>query len=464
MSKPNVLILFTDDQRFDTIAALGNRVVKTPNLDRLVKRGVAFTHAHIPGGNCGAVCCPSRAMLHTGRTLFHLKGTGGTIPEEHVMMGEAFQQAGYRTFGTGKWHNSPPAYARSFTDGDEIFFGGMADHWNVPVNHFDPTGKYDQVKKKCLAAFSSNEEQIHICDHVHDGEHSSEILADAVVRFIDAYETEDPFMIYTAFLAPHDPRVMPDEFREMYNPDDMELPPNWVPEQPFESGIRHGRDEMLAPYPRTEKNTKKHIAEYYGIISHMDDCIGRILDALERSGKMDETIIVMAGDNGLAVGQHGLMGKQNLYDHSVRVPLMFSGPGLPADTRNDKLVYLLDVFPTLCDLCGIDIPDTVDGFTLEGTLKDSSVSVRDDLYLIFVGTHRGVTDGNFKLIEYVIDGKNTLTQLFDLREDPYETNNLADDVAHADRLAAMRARLRELADEWDDNKVLGQRFWAGMPE
>ena len=141
-SKPNIVFFFTDDQRFNTIHALGNDEIITPNIDRLVANGVAFTHAHIPCGTSGAVCMPSRAMLNTGRSLFHIEGAGQSIPDDHTTIGEALQGAGYRTFGTGKWHNGARAYARSFTDGDEIFFGGMADHWNVPAFHYDPTGQY----------------------------------------------------------------------------------------------------------------------------------------------------------------------------------------------------------------------------------------------------------------------------------------------------------------------------------
>jgi len=136
--KPNILLLFTDDQRFDTISALGSPV-QTPNLDRLVARGTTFTHAHIPGGTSGAVCMPSRAMLHTGRHLFHLDRCGQRIPDDHTLLGEHFQAQGYTCFGTGKWHNSRPAYARSFNTGAEIFFGGMADHWNVPAYDYDPS-------------------------------------------------------------------------------------------------------------------------------------------------------------------------------------------------------------------------------------------------------------------------------------------------------------------------------------
>ena len=127
-AKPNILLFFTDDQRFDTLGALGHPHVKTPNVDRLMARGTTFTHAHIPGGTSGAICMPSRAMLHTGRTLFHLEGAGNTVPDDHTMLGERLQQEGYRTFGTGKWHNGHAAFARSFSDGGEIFFGGMGDH------------------------------------------------------------------------------------------------------------------------------------------------------------------------------------------------------------------------------------------------------------------------------------------------------------------------------------------------
>ena len=138
---PNVLVLFTDDQRYDTIAALGNDAISTPNIDRLVARGTAFTQAHIPSGMHGAVCMPSRAMLHTGRSLYHLDGTGESIPERFALMGETFAGEGYATFGTGKWHNGPRAFNRSFADGGEIMFGGMADHWNVPMCDYDQIGR-----------------------------------------------------------------------------------------------------------------------------------------------------------------------------------------------------------------------------------------------------------------------------------------------------------------------------------
>src|SRR5262245_42450882 len=126
---PSILFFFTDDQRYDTIHALGNRRIVTPAIDSLVDTGTAFTHAHIMGGSVGAVCMPSRAMLMTGRTLYRIQREGQEIAPGQVMLGEVLRRAGYATFGTGKWHNGSGSYARSFSNGAEIFFGGMEDHW-----------------------------------------------------------------------------------------------------------------------------------------------------------------------------------------------------------------------------------------------------------------------------------------------------------------------------------------------
>ena len=152
---------------------------------------------------------PSRAMLHSGRTLFHIDDCGQKIPKEHVTLGEALQNAGYRTFGTGKWHNGRDSYQRSFTDGDEIMFGGMADHWNVPVYHYDPSGKYETELAVVRNPQDQNRIRMRPCDHIHCGIHSSQVLCDAAVKFIEGYDDDNPFFTYVSFLAPHDPRTMP---------------------------------------------------------------------------------------------------------------------------------------------------------------------------------------------------------------------------------------------------------------
>jgi arylsulfatase A-like enzyme len=247
-------------------------------------------------------------------------------------------------------------------------------------------------------------------------------------------------------MAPHDPRTMPEKFKAMYDPDTIELPPNFMPEHRIDTGALRIRDEKLAAFPRDPAEIRRHIAEYYGMISHLDDALGRVVAALARNGQLEKTIIVFTGDNGLAVGQHGLMGKQSLYEHSVRVPLIFAGPGVPVGEQRDALVYLLDIFPTLCDLTGMAIPPSVEGFSLVPCLRDSRHAVRDRLLLAYADSIRGVTDGDFKLIEYASGD----TQLFDLARDPAEMHNLAGQAGFADKVSAMRAQLAGLATAWDD--------------
>jgi arylsulfatase A-like enzyme len=458
--RPNIVFLFADDQRFDTIHALGNEEIHTPHLDRLVARGTSFTHAHIPCGTVGAVCMPSRAMLHTGRTLFHLERSGQQIPTEHTTLGEALRRSGYRTFGAGKWHNGREAYHRSFTDGAEIFFGGMADHWNVPMYNFDPTGQYAAKCPFVPNPQASNEVRYRSCDHIGAGQHSTDLLGQAAVEFINSYDGEAPFFMYVAFLAPHDPRTMPRQYLEMYDPNNVSLPPSFLAEHPFDNGALRIRDELLAPFPRTPEAVQQHTAEYYAMITHLDAQVGRVLAALEDKGVMDNTIIVYAADNGLAVGRHGLFGKQNCYDHSVRVPLIFAGPGIPANRRVDAFAYLLDVFPTLCELTDTPVPASVEGKSLSQVVAGSETEVRDTLYFAYAHTQRAVRDRCYKLIEYVTQGCHHTTQLFNLEADPWELHNLAGEPEHQQALGGLRQEMLRYRQSWGDvDSEWGRQFW-----
>ncbi|MCF6177114.1 MAG: sulfatase-like hydrolase/transferase [Victivallaceae bacterium] len=460
--QPNIVLLFTDDQRFDMVNAIGDKNIITPNLDRLVAMGTTFTHAHIPGGTCPAVCMPSRAMLHSGRTLFHLDASGTSIPETDLTLGETLRSNGYYSFGCGKWHNGGESFNRSFDDGAEIYFGGMCDHWNVPAYNFDPTGKYDKTIPRCPDPMAGKEVIQQPCDHISAGVHSSDLLADCSVDFIREYNREQPFFLYTAFLAPHDPRVMPEEYLAMYELDNIPLPENFMGGHPFNNGELHIRDEMLADFPRTPDEVREHIMDYYAMITHLDVQVGRIMAALEEKGELANTIIIMAGDNGLAVGQHGLMGKQNLYEHSVRVPLICAGPGIQCNKQSNAAVYLLDIYPTICETLGITAPENVEGTSFASAFQGEAIG-RDYLYLAYKDCQRGVSDLKYKLIEYVVDGKNTMTQLFDLKNDPYELNNLADRPEQATKLAELRVQLVEMSKELDDHQPeLGETFWQAM--
>ncbi len=430
----NVLVLYSDDQQWDTIGALGHPVVKTPNLDRLVKRGFVFRNHYVMGAMGGAVCIPSRAMFHSGRSLWRVANDMSGVP----LWGELVQQAGYQTFATGKWHNGPESLLRSFKAGKAIFLGGMSDHFAVPVQDILPDGRLSEkyVGRKF----------------------SSQLFADAAIEFLEKRDRSRPFFLYVAFTAPHDPRTPPAEFAKMYAPNSIPLPKNFLPQHPFDTGEMWGRDEMLAPHPRTPEVVRQHLADYYGMISHMDQQIGRVLQALANTGDEPETLLVFAGDNGLAVGQHGLLGKQNLYEHSGRTPLVFAGPGIPSG-RSDALVYLHDILPTVCELVGLSLPEGIDGKSLVPVIRGQKQQVREFVFTAYRNLQRAVREPRWKLIKYHIGGVKT-TQLFDLETDPWETNNLADDPACAEHRKRLEARLekarREAGDPVDFENVGGK--------
>ncbi len=425
--KPNILFILTDDQRFDTIGALGNDEINTPTMDSLVKNGVTFTHASIMGSMSGAVCMPSRAQIMSGRTLFHAPHDLA----DTLTFPEVLQDAGYTTYGIGKWHNQPSSFARGFTGGAKIFFGGMSEHRKVPVNDFDPTGEYPKEK-------------------VYVGEKfSSELFSDSAVDFLDNYDDDKPFFLYVPYTAPHDPRTPPQKYRDMYKSSEIGVPENLMPEHPFDNGEMKIRDEQLAPWPRTSDVIQQHIAEYYGMLSHLDYEIGRVLSSLDKNGFAKDTIIIFAGDNGLALGQHGLMGKQSLYDHSIRVPLIITGPNIPKGEKTDALCYLLDLFPTICDMTGLSVPDSVEGKSLMPLVNGNAKGIRDNHYYAYKDIHRAVRNDQHKLVEYSVNGVRT-TQLFDLDKDPHEMDNIADDPKNSKTLEILRNELAKWQKEIDD--------------
>ncbi|MBL8174781.1 MAG: sulfatase-like hydrolase/transferase [Bryobacterales bacterium] len=427
--KPNFIVLYTDDQRFDTIRALGNREVHTPNMDRLAKQGVAFTSAYIMGGTQGAVCVPSRAMLMTGQSLFRAARNTGSTPGDKSEPGpfhlfpEVLRENGYRTFATGKWHNGPKLFARAFGGGGNIFFGGMGDQLKMPVQDFDPSGAYPKTAIR------------------PSGKFASELFADTAVEFLGRDRSEQPFLLYCAFTSPHDPRMAPKQFADLYSPEKVSLPKNFLPEHGFDNGELKVRDELLAPHPRTPAAVKEHLAAYYAMVSEVDHQIGRILDALERSPHAANTYVVFAGDNGLAVGQHGLFGKQSVYDHSVHVPLIVKGPGIAANRRCDAFVYLFDIAPTIYEWAGIAKPATVDGESLAPMLKNPRKQSRESMFYAYRHFQRAVRTRDWKLIRYTVNGKETI-QLFHMAKDPGETTDLAGRPEYSEQKEKLLAELK----------------------
>jgi arylsulfatase A-like enzyme len=338
----------------------------------------------------------------------------------------------------------------------------MWDHWNVPTCRYDPTGEYDNVINFVVDFYSDNHPQAQHCDEFDPGKHSSTLLTDAAIDLLEKNKgNKDPFFMYLAYLAPHDPRTMPDEFRQMYNPDDIKLPPNFQKLIDTNYPLMVHRDEHLASYPREEGEIKRHIAEYFAMITHLDYEIGRLLKALRESGEEEDTIIVFTGDNGLAVGQHGWLGKEDIYEHGVRIPLIMAGPGIAKNSKNEAFVYLYDVFPTLCELTGINTPDSVDGKSFAKLLDgEHGESFRDELYLIFDNFVRGIKNEEYKLIEYRNGDEegDKWTFLYDLKNDPWEKENLAE--KESEKVDELRQRMLCHRDNWEEQThPWGVDFW-----
>ncbi len=423
--KPNILILLADDQRADAIGCSGNQQIKTPNIDGLAANGLRFTNSYVMGGHHGAISAPSRAMLLSGKNLFNVydKLEGVKTMPMH------FEENGYVTFGTGKWHNERSAFEASFQNGMNVFLGGMADHFNIPVAYLEADVKLSGPEKKG---------------------YSTDLFAGAAIDFIKEYASGDrknPFFCYVAFTVPHDPYSPRTDYIDRYSPDSMTLPGNFMPLHPFAFDDLLVRDENLLPWPRPPEKVREALADYYGLITHLDDKIGEIINSLKNNGLFDNTIIVYAADNGLAIGSHGLLGKQNLYEHSMKVPLIITGPGIPEGKVSDALVYLFDIYPTLAEVCSLPSPEGIDGKTLVPVISGQSDEVRSSLFTVYRTTVRAVRTKEWKLIRYP---ERDYTQLFNLVNDPLELNNLAGVDGYDPRVEDMMRLMQEWQEEVND--------------
>ena len=405
-ARPNILHIHADDHRADGLGALGAKGLITPNLDSLVARGMTFTRAYTQGSMIGAVCTPSRTMMLTGRSWQRIPGAPSALPgatDPATFLPSVLAAAGYRTWHMGKGGNA-------FTAGVNAFQTSIIDDARSADNP------------------------------ATDRAHASSRLADRTIAFLKEHAARKdgaPFYAYLAPPVPHDPRSAEPRFHAMYEPSRITLSPAFMPLHPWDNGEMTVRDERLAPWPRTEEDTRRQTADYYACVTGLDHHVGRIFAALKESGQWEDTVIVFSGDNGLSLGEHGLFGKQNLYEFGgMHVPLVIAGPGIPHG-RTAAFTYLMDLFPTFTSLAGAKAPEGIDGRDLTPVIRGRSKAVREACYLGYRDCMRSVSDGRWKLIRYPLVDR---TQLFDLEKDPHELTNLADQPAHA----ATRKRLQDL--------------------
>ena len=448
VEKPNILFIFTDDQAYHTIHALGENEIFTPHLDSLAASGVSFTNAFNMGSWQGAVCTASRTMLMTGLPLWDAQRSEKNLDNLIATTGlwvQHLKKAGYETYISGKWQGKTDVHAIF----DHVLHAGTAGPSQTPEGYNRPLSPRDTLWTPWNEKFGG---------FWKGGKHWSEVLADdARVYFDEVVKKEAPFFMYLSFNAPHDPRQAPKEFIDRYPLDKISLPANYLDDYPYKEKIGSGvdsRDEKLAPFPRTPYAVKKNIQEYYAIISHMDEQIGKILSALSKSSRTN-TYVFFASDHGLAVGHHGLMGKQNMFDHSIRVPVIVTGPGIPKGEKRDQQIYLQDIMATTYELAGIKKPEHVYFNSVLPIIKSKKSSAYREIYGGYMNLQRMVRTERYKLIVYPEAPK---VLLFDLEKDPDEMKDVSDQASYKKILNDLKTRLirqqQQLNDTLDLAKVL----------
>jgi arylsulfatase A-like enzyme len=467
--RPNILFILVDDQSpFDLRAYDPTSKLETPVIDSLAARGVVFDAAYHMGSFSGAVCTPSRHMIMTGRSVWHLpigpgqkkgKAAGDDFQRrcpddiEDYVLASVFNAAGYDTMRTCKQGNSYEGANKKFT-----------------VRH-------DATKREGTA------------------EGGSAWHAERVLEFLEEREAShdtDPFLIYYGFSHPHDTRDGTPELLAKYgsvnhtdqsqpprlDPKQPPLPSNWLPKHPFDNTEMSVRDEVAVSgvwKRRDEATIRNELGREFACSENIDIQIGRVLDRLRAMGELDNTWIVYTADHGMAIGRHGLQGKQNLYEPTWRVPLIVAGPHVAGGRRVTGNVYLADVLATLCDMAGIEPPKTNEGKSFLPVVTGETPEIRDVLYGVYSGGAkpgiRSVRKGDWKLIKYESPGGGLVTQLFNLKDNPEEfltehhdpavtavshatpkphQKNLADDPAHAAKRAEMEALLLAEMQRHDD--------------
>ena len=451
--RPNILFIIVDDQSpLDLQVYNPKSILETPVISKLAAGGMTLDGAHHMGSFSGAVCSPSRHMVMCGRTVWHLPNAAKLVGDQYCppgmeanTMAAVFNRAGYDTMRTCKRGNSYEGANKQFTVRRDASKRGGTEE----------TGSAWHGKQ--------------VLDYLNERE---------------AAKDEDPFLIYYGFSHPHDVRDGTPELLAKYgavnhrdkdslppaNPKQPELPENYLKEHPFHHGHPGLRDEVKVSgvwERRDERTIRNELGREFACSENIDIQIGKVLKKLEDMGELENTYIFYTADHGMAIGRHGLQGKQNLYEHAWKVPFIVKGPGIKAGQRAVGNVYLLDVLATVCDFAGIKAPASNEGMSMRPVLEGKKDVVRDVLYGTYSGGTkpgmRCVKKGDWKLIKYdVMDGKVRETQLFNLEENPFEylpehgknakLTDLAESPEHADKLKEMEdlllAEMRRLNDPY----------------
>ena len=422
----NILIIFTDQQHIDTIAAGGCRHVRTPSLDRLKKRGVSFTESY----SANPVCSPARSAVFTGRTSSEcsVHVNGRPIRPDIPNLGQWFSEhTDYETFYAGKWH-----LPRTYTS-------------TIPGFKVINTG---------IGGFG------YLCDTA---------MSRACEGFMRNRSKSKPFLLVASFMQPHD--ICEWLRLNMNNPTGLRYPElaGKLPELPDNFEFDGNEPERIRKTRLGNEPSKGNWSKmqwryyrwsYYRHIEHVDAEIGRVLRALEDTGHANDTLIVMTADHGEGMGHHQMVRKSSLYNEAAKVPLLFSWPGHITENRTDTehLASGMDITPTLCDYAGIKPPGNMRGRSLRSILE--GIPARGNEFVVTevsTNTGRMVRTKSYKYITYRNDPAE---QLFDMKKDPGETSNLAATARYASTLAEHQKLLRDFESRLDvPPNIPNANFW-----
>ena len=428
----NVLWLCTDQQRFDTIAALGNDSIRTPNIDRLVNDGVAFTNAFCQS----PVCSPSRASFLTGRypRTTRCRQNGQAIPEDEVLLPRMFADAGYRCGLAGKLHLSSCSDGKVETRIDDGYHDFRWSHHPQPDWPENAYSQWLHTKGTSWDQLYDGPSTGFVKAGVPAEFHQTTWCADMTIDFIRGNQHRPWFFSFNCF-DPHHPFDPPPEYLQRYAPEDMPLPLNsnntnaQTKFQQLDAVWAHNSPGEFHTGGMTDSDRRQVTAAYYAMCELIDDQVGRILAALDDSGQAERTLVIFMSDHGELLGDHGLYFKgPHFYDAAVRVPLIFRCPRhLPAGTVCDQLTELTDIAPTLLELCGLPTSQRMQGHSLVPLMTGQTTSHRDDVFCEYYNswTHADayasmLRTHDAKIVVYhgLNDG-----ELYNLRDDPQEFKN-----------------------------------------
>ncbi len=479
LASPNILMILVDEMRADALGCFGNGMIKTPNLDRLAAAGVRFDQCMIPQ----PTCTPCRAALLTGcfPSALRSRMVGCVTPDDPRFLPRVLGNAGYSTASIGKIHLRPqgaePHAVEESRGADGVYDYYGFQYVDLVNGHGDHTfgPRYTPWLRKRVPDWEERRKAAKRLGAIPDCRswpfplevHSSEYIADRSVEYLHQAATRGaPFFLHCSFPDPHHPFTAPEPYASMYSPADMPPPLSAITESvnPPPPGLDAyaGKataymrpdgapvDRVIGTPPRpfhtyTEEDYRVVRAITAGMVTHLDACIGRVLDALEASGQADNTLVVFASDHGDYLGDYGLFGKGLHYDCVLRTPLLMRGSGLPRSREVNQMASLVDVAPTLYELIGLDEPEALQGFSMKPGLdnpaawsRDAALTENDDdmaeLRL------RTLTTEYWKLTLYAGDSYG---ELYDRRRDPRERVNLWNDPAHATVQAQLMHRLAD---------------------